>query len=854
MLKRNVSLLVLCTLLFLLAQCVATAIVPPTITSFTPASAGAGATVTITGTGFTSVTAVKFTGVAATSYHVVSSTSITAVVPKTTTGNITVTAAGGTAWSPSWFTFIPAPTITSFTPSSAAAGATVTITGTNFRNVSAVKFTGVAATSFKVVSATSITAVVPKTTTGVISVVASAGTCVSATWFTFIPGPTITSFTPASAGAGATVTITGTNFKSVSAVKFTGVAATSFKVVSATSITAVVPKTTTGNIGVTTTGGTCLSPTWFTFIPAPTITSFTPSTAGTGTSVTITGTGFTAASTVKFNGVAATSCTFVSATSLKAVVPVTTTGKITVTTAGGTATSASSFTYAGTDLASLVAQGKAKLNQLVMMEPYDATAAKKLVADAYNLFSQARTLSSTNADANFGLALTDAGKTAQTLIDKYQTEFATDSVPTAGLKSATAAFQILNMTNAVKTDNNMLTGFVTNYTKGASEMEPNGVADVALILDVQSDIKNTVMPMLSRVAGYLGTVEAYGGSSYTFPMGTSSWDGYAIVDIGDIYMFHGALLAARWALALPVSYNASPGTYNFSGKELAQDTNHDGLLTIAEYLPPSPFLTLKDSATLAASKADMITACDKIISGVNATLAETSDNHDLFAWHTADSGITGAELQSTKTFVQQVKASMSGPTTITYNGSEGDPMSITAYLGAWAANPPADFKAFMPTMEIYRYRDWHGGYNYEKIVADGGFSDKTFGGLFPGGAPDSFLYEPRKRYVDTGSSGNLSGLTTTPANGQHNVGMDYLNIHVQFSSNPPATFSFVLQRYIAGGWRNVPIAPDDYWGGNEWVFGVYDSLWANTTYRMLITDEVAHVTVTKTFYTGADTP
>src|SRR6266403_704323 len=76
----------------------------------------------------------------------------------------------------------------------------------------------------------------------------------------------------------------------------------------------------------------------------PTITSFTPSSGPVGTSVTISGTNFTGATAVLFNGVSAT-FTVNSATSIQATVPAgATTGAISITTPGGTAISAGSFT------------------------------------------------------------------------------------------------------------------------------------------------------------------------------------------------------------------------------------------------------------------------------------------------------------------------------------------------------------------------------------------------------------------------------------------------------------------------------------------------------------------------------
>jgi hypothetical protein len=77
----------------------------------------------------------------------------------------------------------------------------------------------------------------------------------------------------------------------------------------------------------------------------PTISSFAPTSGPVGTSVTISGTNFTGASAVRFNGVSA-SFAVNSATTITATVPTgATTGPISVTTsAGGTASSAGSFT------------------------------------------------------------------------------------------------------------------------------------------------------------------------------------------------------------------------------------------------------------------------------------------------------------------------------------------------------------------------------------------------------------------------------------------------------------------------------------------------------------------------------
>jgi len=243
--------------------------------------------------------------------------------------------------------FGAAPTITSFTPTSGTTGTSVTLTGTNFTGATTVKFNGIAAGSFSVTSSTKIIAVAPTgVTTGKISVTTPGGTATSSSSFTKVAAPTLTSFTPTSGAAGATVTLTGSNFTGATAVKFNGTSASSYTVVSATSITAVAPAgVTTGTLSVTTPSGTATSSSTFAVVAAPTITSFTPTSVSVGTTVTLTGTNFTGATAFKFNGTSASSYTVVSATSITAVAPTgITTGKISVTTAGGTATSSASFT------------------------------------------------------------------------------------------------------------------------------------------------------------------------------------------------------------------------------------------------------------------------------------------------------------------------------------------------------------------------------------------------------------------------------------------------------------------------------------------------------------------------------
>jgi cyclophilin family peptidyl-prolyl cis-trans isomerase len=346
------------------------------VTGISPAfGASAGGTqVVITGVDFTGATAVKFGSTAATSYTVNSDTQITAASPAGTgLVDVTVTTASGTSTTAAADQFSYGPLVTGVSPAYAApaGGAQVTITGSNFTGATAVKFGNTAATSFTFVSDTKITATAPAGT-GLVNVTVTnpGGTSATSAADQFNYGPAVSGISPLrGAPAGGTqVTITGTNFTAATAVKFGTTAATSFTVVSDTQITAKAPAGTGAvDVTVTTTGGTSATSAADQFSYAPLITAVTAAQgplAG-GTQVTITGSGFTGASGVKFGSLAA-SFDVVSDTQITANSPAGSGAvDVTVTTAGGTsATSAAdTFTYlaaptiAGFDSSSAPAAG-----------------------------------------------------------------------------------------------------------------------------------------------------------------------------------------------------------------------------------------------------------------------------------------------------------------------------------------------------------------------------------------------------------------------------------------------------------------------------------------------------------------
>ena len=268
---------------------------PPTITSFSPTSATTGATITLTGLDFSNATSIRLGGTPATSFSVLSSTAATAVVGGGTSGNVEITTSAGTG-SKSGFTYvIGPPTVSSFKPGSAGQGALVTITGINLNaaiSPTAVSFGGTTAAAFTVTSSTEIVAMVGAGATGTVSVTTTSGTSAKA-GFTFLPPPTLTTFLPTTAAAGATITMTGTNFNNVLDVSFGGTSVAAFTVTSASSITALLGQGSIGDASVTTQGGTAAK-SGFIYVNGgpPQISSVSPGTAQIGGMITITGSNF----------------------------------------------------------------------------------------------------------------------------------------------------------------------------------------------------------------------------------------------------------------------------------------------------------------------------------------------------------------------------------------------------------------------------------------------------------------------------------------------------------------------------------------------------------------------------------
>ncbi|WP_170970960.1 IPT/TIG domain-containing protein [Ilyomonas limi] len=272
----------------------------PQVTDFTPKSGTLGTADTIRGRFLGSATLASFGGTNATITYKDDST-IIAIVGEGATGNVLVQTLYGVD-SLGTFTYnLPLPQITSFSPSSGTLGTVDTIRGKFLSNATLVSFGGTPATiTFN--NDSTIIAIVGNGSSGNVLVRTAAGVNSTGIFTYTPPAPLITSFTPTSGPLGTKVTIKGRFFTGATLVSFGGTNASSFTVDNDSIITAIIGNGSTGSVLVKAPGGVASLGQFTYTIPAPIITSFTPTSGSLGTQVTIKGKFFTGVTLVSFGG------------------------------------------------------------------------------------------------------------------------------------------------------------------------------------------------------------------------------------------------------------------------------------------------------------------------------------------------------------------------------------------------------------------------------------------------------------------------------------------------------------------------------------------------------------------------
>jgi hypothetical protein len=357
------------------------------------------------------------------------------------------------------------------------------------------------------------------------------------TWTIDTVPPTITSLAPASGPVGTSVSITGSDLGGATAVAFDGANA-AFTVDSPTSITASVPKyASTGPVSVTTPSGTGTSPSPFTLTcesPGPTIDSFTPTSGPPGTSVTITGTGFTALTNVEFGGSTPNAqFTIDSPTSVTATVPIYAgTSRIRVETYSSACTSSSPFTVTppGPDFSVAAAPAALSVSQ-------GATGTAAIGTAVTNGSAQTVSLSASGQPAgtavSFSPSSVTTGESSTLTVDVgAATQPGTYSITVTG--SATSATHTTTVALTVTAADFSITAAPESMTVAQGSTESSSIATAVTSGTLQNILFSaTGEPAATSVAFAPASVSAGGSSTMSVTVGSETAPGtYSITVTG----------------------------------------------------------------------------------------------------------------------------------------------------------------------------------------------------------------------------------------------------------------------------------------------------------------------------------
>ncbi len=313
---------------------------------------------------------------------------------------------------------------------------------------------------------------------------------------------------------------------------------------------------------------------------------------------------------------------------------------------------------------------------------------------------------------------------------------------------------------------------------------------------------------LGTVADDLAIVEADANFTYTLPAPDQNG---ATVTIGlpEVYLFDAYVNSMRSEIALSLAYirdrsngdntgvitMANTGSSNSAGSapppgisEPATsvtnslvpyfgylDKNNNGKLEPGEYLPASPFLTLRDASYLQIAQKAIAATADREQKGIAGVLARPTDGSggyllpntpkvnivltriNTYVVPVIAQAAVGPFTLKFPRFVVNIYGTVTGgyaggvfeqmPAALAASAANGGPNSganngpaimpgvtivkVKVNMAAWFANPPADIKAFAPTYPFIS----------EGIpdFSAGVYPDPTYGGLFPDGLPSDLL-------------------------------------------------------------------------------------------------------------------
>jgi hypothetical protein len=186
----------------------------------------------------------------------------------------------------------------------------------------------------------------------------------------------------------------------------------------------------------------------------------------------------------------------------------------------------------------------------------------------------------------------------------------------------------------------------------------------------------------------------------------------------------GLLRLARAYILQACAWQFNAGDWDWNVAMADLDTDGDGLLTVAEFLPPDPYLWRHDAPNMASAGEEVRNGLELLI-GAFANRRGDSMIEATFGTEGADERL--AKLRDLRTMVQREVT-----VTVSWTGGSGGggARDLRMNLARLWSNPPDDLKQFLPTLELTEGGAWQA---LPRDIDD--FPDATVNGLFPAPQP-----------------------------------------------------------------------------------------------------------------------
>lgn len=433
-------------------------------------------------------------------------------------------------------------------------------------------------------------------------------------------------------------------------------------------------------------------------------------------------------------------------------------GTGTGTSGTGTSGTGTSGTGTGGTTPPTLAPAIASLNSLVRgSQPVTVTSLTGVAAQ----FAQATQADPTNKDAQLGFAVSEAA------LASAQAANLTGGTVVPALRAANASASLSPAAHTTQISQALVLWRLPQFLSRAGGIQLPSAADFLPTGALQSRLQPraaSVTPAqvqtqlaaldasLVQVESSLSVVESDPNYTYTLADPSKPSDTTATVKIGsaEIQILSAVVGVVRSVTNAGLAYNADPGSFNFNAQVPASIFS-GATVSPAQYLPPSPFLTLMPDggARLATVKLELNGTAN---SGVTAIEAVKTRNN---AGYLLNPGtlVTSGQLDAAETKIKAYQTFLSGTQSTPFT-VHGNTISTRVNLSAFLDHPPTDLRAFLPILPV-------SSNSGDTTLTFSNFPDATFGGIFPDGLPS----------VNTGSSYTLPVIS-----GGNPVGLTYSNL------------------------------------------------------------------------------